>query len=170
MSTPIDLAFLRSQSRLFSLLNEAGQKKLLEGAEERRLDDGTELMHEGEAGDDFFVILHGFVNVSIDDMGAQKHVATLTHGAFVGEIAAIMGESRNATVTSEGEVTVLRFDAARVNEVLKEYPRVREALVKLALKRSEDNLQRMLETSVPDGSAIEDEALSGESADDDDRG
>lgn len=157
MSTSIDLATLRSQSRLFSLLNEAGQQRLLDGAEERRLPSGHALMREGDAGDDFFVILAGTVRVTLDDMGAQKEVARLGRGAFVGEVAAIMGESRNATVTADGEVTALRFEAARVNEVLKDYPRVREALVKLALKRSEDNLQRMLDMSVPEGGAVGDD-------------
>lgn len=157
MPISIDIEALRTQSRLFSLLNEAGQRQLLEGAVEQRLPAGHALMREGEAGDDFFVILDGAVRVTIGDMGAQKEVARLGRGAFVGEIAAIMGESRNATVVCEGEVSALRFEAARVNEVLKGYPRVREALVKLALKRSEDNLQRMLDISVPDGGAIEDE-------------
>jgi CRP-like cAMP-binding protein len=157
MSTSLDLATLRSQSRLFSLLNEAGQKKLLEGAEEVRFPAGHALMRENERGDDFFVILDGTVAVSIEDKGSQKQVATLTRGAFVGEIAALMGEARNATVLCESEVLALRFHAARVNEALKDYPRVREALVKLALKRSEDNLQRMLDISVPDAGAIADD-------------
>ncbi len=158
MSIAIDLETLRSQSRLFSLLNEAGQQRLLEGAEEMRLESGHVLMREGDGGDDFFVILDGTVRVSIDDMGAQKEVAKLARGAFVGEMAAIMGESRNATVMCDGAVSVLRFEAERVNEVLKAYPRVREALVKLALKRSEDNLQRMLDMSEPEGKPVDDES------------
>lgn len=155
MSISIDLDTLRAQSRLFSLLNEAGQKQLLEGAIEQRLTSGHELMREGERGDAFFVIVDGKVKVSIEDLGSRKEVATLTRGAFVGEIAALMGESRNATVVCDGDATVLRFEAVRVNEVLKSYPRVREALVKLALKRSEDNLQRMLDFSVPDGAPVD---------------
>lgn len=157
MATGIDIETLRSQSRLFALLNDAGQRQLLDGAVEQRFAAGHALMREGEAGDDFFVIVDGSVRVSIDDMGKQKEVARLGRGSFVGEMGAIMGEARNATVVCEGEVAVLRFEAARVNEVLKAYPRVREALVKLALKRSEDNLQRMLDVSLPDGAALDDE-------------
>lgn len=159
----IDLETFRAKSPLFSLLDEAGQRSLLALAEERRYESGHALMREGETGDDFFVILSGAVRVSVatgsgGDGSAQKEVARLGQGAFVGEIAALMGEARNATVLCEGEVTTLRFEAARVNEVLKGYPRVREALVKLALKRSEDNLQRLLELSVPEGVAVDDES------------
>lgn len=158
----IDLETLRQQSRLFSLLDEAGQQRLLAGAEERRYASGQALMREGEAGDDFFVIVSGVVRVTVATSstgagGAEEEVARLGQGAFVGEIAAIMGESRNATVTCDGEVTALRFEAARVNEVLKDYPRVREALVKLALKRSEDNLQRLLEVPAPSDALIPDD-------------
>jgi CRP-like cAMP-binding protein len=157
MGTTLDLETLRAQSRLFSLLDDAGQQRLLEAAEERAFDTGEALMNEGETGDAFFVVTDGFVRVFVHTADKEKEVALLGSGAFVGEIAALMGEPRNASVMATEPVETLAFDAARVNEILKDYPKVREALVKLALKRSEDNLQRMLDVSEPDGAPVSDE-------------
>lgn len=158
MSETLDLAVLREQSKLFSLLDEQGQQMLLEAALQERFSDGHELMCEGETSDAFYVVLDGTLRVFVDDKGARKEVARLSRGAFVGEVAALMGEARNATVVCDGDVRLLSFDAARVNALLAAYPQVREALVKLALKRSEDNLQRMLEISMPEGEPLAEES------------
>ena len=77
---------------------------------------------------------------------AEMVVLLLGAGAFVGEIAALMGEPRSATVVADGDIGVLQFDSPPVQDILNDYPRVREALVKLALKRSEQNLQELLGT------------------------
>lgn len=145
MAAAFDLAAFRKQSKLFELLDDAGQQRLLDIAHEESFDDGAVLMTEGESGVSFYVLLGGQVRVLIrGDGDSQKEVAKLGPGAFVGEIAALMNEERSATVVAEGHIDVLRFDSPPVQEILADYPRVREALVKLALKRSEDNLQELL--------------------------
>lgn len=151
MAANIDLETLRQHSKLFALLNEAGQQRLLEVAGEEAFAPGQELMREGELGSTFYVVIDGHVRVLIDDLGQMKEVARLGRGAFVGEMAALLGEARSATVVADGDARCLRFESSAVEEVLRDYPRVREALVKLALKRSEDNLQQMLEMEIPPG-------------------
>lgn len=147
MTLNVDLDAFRKHSKLFALLDEAGQQRLLDISHEEAFDDGKVLMTEGEGGESFYVLLRGTVSVCIDEGGGQqKEVAKLGAGAFVGEIAALMGEPRSATVAAEGPIGVLQFDAPPVQEILNDYPRVREALVKLALKRSEQNLQELLGT------------------------
>jgi CRP-like cAMP-binding protein len=138
----IDLQTLQQHSRLFSLLDEAGQKRILDSAQECSFADGEVLMTEGESGDVFYVVTDGAVRVLIED--GTKEVALLNAGSFVGEIAALVGEPRSATVTCAGIVEALSFDATAVKAVLEDYPKVREALVKLALQRSEDNLQQLI--------------------------
>jgi CRP-like cAMP-binding protein len=145
MALSVDLEAFRKHSKLFALMNEAGQQRLLDISHEEAFADGAVLMNEGEGGESFYVLLKGAVRVLIDDRaGGQKEVAKLGAGAFVGEIAALMGEPRSATVVADGEIGVLQFDAPPVQEILNDYPKVREALVKLALKRSEQNLQELL--------------------------
>jgi CRP-like cAMP-binding protein len=157
MSANLDLQLLREQSQLFALLDERGLQLLLEAARQVQFSHGHELMREGEHSDSFYVVVEGKLRVFIDDRGVREEVALLGRGAFVGEIAALIGEARNATVVCEGEAWLLCFDASRVNALLGAYPHVRQALVKLALKRSEDNLQRMLQVSLIDEPALDDE-------------
>lgn len=147
MTHSVNLETFRKHSKLFALLNEEGQKRLLSISHEESFEDGAVLMREAESGESFYVILSGQVSISIDTVGGQqKEIAKLGVGAFVGEIAALHGEPRSATVTADGALTVLQFDAPPVQEIIKDYPRVREALVKLALKRSEQNLQQIIDS------------------------
>jgi len=142
----IDVDTLRQHSKLFELLDDDGRQSLLDMAEQQRFERDDVVVKEGDAGESFFVITAGEVRVLIDDLTGQKEVARLPKGAFVGEIGALMGEPRSATVQAIVDVDVLAFDAARVNTLLEGYPKIREAIVKLALKRSEDNLQQMLDS------------------------
>lgn len=132
------------------MLDASAGQQLVEGAEQRRLPIGALLVEEGGAPDDFFVLLDGEASVTLLDRGQEKYVATIGKGAFVGEIGALTGEPHNATVRCETEVQALRFDVERLNSVLQHHPQVRQALLRLAVKRSEDNLQRLLELSMPE--------------------
>jgi CRP-like cAMP-binding protein len=139
-----DIATFRQQSKLFQLLDAKGQERLIALAREEAFADGHTLMREGDSGQSFYVVLQGALQVLIDGNAGPREVARLGPGAFVGEIAALMGEPRSATVVTVGASTVLRFDAPPIQDLLKEYPTVRQALVKLALKRSENNLAEMI--------------------------
>ncbi len=144
---PPDL--LLQHSRLFALLDEPGRKRLVAVAAEERFASGHAVVREGDFGDSFFLVLEGELSVRIGGIDATREVARLLSGAFFGEIAALLGEARSATVLCLTPTRVLRFDGPRVQGILKDYPVVREALVKLGLKRSEDNLQQMMEDDFP---------------------
>jgi CRP-like cAMP-binding protein len=126
----------RSQSKLFSLLDEKGQQRLLDVAGNESHPVGKAIVKQGDEGDAFYVVSEGTLQVDVDG----KVVAKLEHGAFFGEIAALLGESRSATVTSATPVTLIRFEMPKVKGIIQDYPAVRQVLTKLALKRSEDNL------------------------------
>lgn len=136
------------------MLDASAGLTLVEGAEERHLPSGAALVEEGGDPADFFVLLDGDASVTLLDRGQEKYVASIGKGAFVGEIGALTGEPHNATVRCETEVRALRFDVARLNSVLEDHPQVREALLRLAVKRSEDNLKRLLELSLPENEPV----------------
>jgi CRP-like cAMP-binding protein len=140
---------LRNHSKLFALLDEAGQKRLIAVAQEERHPLGTAIVNEGEFGDSFYVVIEGELSVRIGGIDAKREVARLGPGAFFGEIAALLGEARSATVLCLSSCRFLRFDGPRVQGILKDYPKVREVLVKLGLKRSEENLQQQVENDFP---------------------
>ena len=130
----------RAQSKLFSLLDEAGQQRLLAVAIDQSHPAGAVIVKQGEDGDAFFVVSEGTLEVVVEDAGKSRKVATLERGAFFGEIAALLGESRSATVTALTAVSLIQFQMPKVKDIIQDYPPVRQVLTKLALKRSEDNL------------------------------
>lgn len=140
---------LRDHSKLFALLDDAGRKRLVSVAVEERHPSGAAVVNEGEFGDSFFLVLEGQLSVRIGGVDATREVAQLGPGAFFGEIAAILGEARSATVVCMSPCRLVRFDGPRVQGILKDYPKIREVLVKLGLKRSEENLQQMMEADFP---------------------
>ena len=130
----------RAQSKVFTLLDEAGQQRLLTMAITQSHPAGAVIVKQGEPGDAFFVVSEGTLDVVVEDQGNRRIAAQLTRGAFFGEIAALLGEARSATVTATTAVSLMRFEMPKVQDIIRDYPAVRQVLTKLALKRSEDNL------------------------------
>ncbi len=131
-------------SQLFAALDDAGRKQLMARATKHSAAANEVLCREGEAGTDFFVIVRGRVQVSGDDLGDARTLATLTAGQFFGEVAVLSGQKRQATVTALGPVELLCFPGAAVNEVLAGAPEARAVLQKVGLLRTEDAMQKLM--------------------------
>ena len=59
---------------------------------------GDTVIRQGDAGDLFYLIRSGSVDVLVDDGREEKKVAELKQGQFFGEAALIKDEPRNATI------------------------------------------------------------------------
>lgn len=142
-STP-ELEKFRAQSKLFGLLDEKGQLRLMAVAKVEQHAPGGVVVKQGEAGDAFFIVSEGALEVLVEDEGKSRVIAKLERGAFFGEIAALLGETRSATVKAAGAVTLMRFEMPQVKGIIDDYPTVRQVLVRLALKRGEENLTEQM--------------------------
>jgi putative ABC transport system ATP-binding protein len=85
---------------LFKALTPQQLTDVAEHVKKRHFAAGETVIREGEAGEEFFVISDGEVEV----IRADHEVARLGPGDFFGEVALISGEPRNATVVAESEV------------------------------------------------------------------
>lgn len=139
-----DLIKFRSQSKLFGLLDEPGQLRLMAVAKNETHAAGAVLVKQGDAGDAFFIVSEGQLQVLVEEDGKERQIAVLEKGAFFGEIAALLGETRSATVKAATAVTLLRFEMPQVKGIIGDYPTVRQVLVRLALKRNEENLSEQM--------------------------
>ncbi|MBI4237147.1 MAG: cyclic nucleotide-binding domain-containing protein [Deltaproteobacteria bacterium] len=72
---------------------------------------GQQLTRQGAHGSTLYLLVHGTVDVTRRGRRGSVRLATL-HGGLIGE-GALLGETRNATVTARGPVEVLRWTVTR---------------------------------------------------------
>lgn len=139
-----ELERFKSNSKLFSLMDEAGIHRLANIATSVSFTPAAQVISEGELGTSFYLIVTGGVRVAVESLDGPKEVARLGPGAFFGEMAVLNNEPRTASVVAIGDLRCLEFEKAAVLEVLTDYPRVREILGVVGLRRAEHLLDVQL--------------------------
>jgi CRP-like cAMP-binding protein len=71
---------------------------------------GDVIVRQGAPADKFFIIIDGEVEVSREDDGQTRILATLTRGQFFGEIAILRGTPRMATVKAVTPTTLFAME------------------------------------------------------------
>jgi len=111
---------------------------------------GEVLVRQGHAGDSFFLIRRGTVEVMVDGKNGQRvHVADLSPPAFFGEIALMTGEQRNATVLARTDVEVLEMDREAFTHLFHNHPDVTERIGEVIATRLTE--RRDILAALPDG-------------------
>ncbi len=88
-------------------------------------DDGDLIIREGNRDIDFFRLIRGALTV----VKGGKKIAELTEpGEYFGEMAAISGEPRSASIVSKGRSTVKRFPGDKLEEIIYKYPDIAHQL------------------------------------------
>jgi putative iron-dependent peroxidase len=87
--------------------------------------DGEALMHQGEPGNHFFLIVDGTVTIQRNGRAVARRGA----GDHLGEISLLDGRPRTATVVAEGPVRVLMLDRRDFDRLLDEHPAIAHQLV-----------------------------------------
>lgn len=91
---------------------------------------------EGDHGDSFFVITRGSAAVTkTDPKGKEIEVAELGEGNFFGEFAFLAESDRRASVRAKTEIEVLEFSREKLDELIKEHPRVKEVMLQFYRER-----------------------------------
>lgn len=132
-----ELERFKANSKLFSLMDDAGIHRLSSIASSVTFTPAAMVISEGELGTSFYLIVTGGVRVNVDSLDGPKEVARLGPGAFFGEMAVLNSEPRTASVVAIGELRCLEFEKEAVLAVLADYPRVREILGVVGLRRAE---------------------------------
>ncbi len=84
-------------------------------------EDNDMIIREGNTDIDFFKLIRGGLTV----IKGGKKIAELTEpGEYFGEMAAISGEHRTASIVSQGRSTVKRFPGDKIDEIIEKYPDV----------------------------------------------
>jgi CRP-like cAMP-binding protein len=118
----------------FGACSEPELEDLLARAELRAVEAGTEIVHEGDVGDEFFLVAQGEVDV----LRRGREVARLGPGGFFGELALFDEAPRNASVTAETAVAFAVFNRDNFRLALDEIPPLRDSLIRGMARRLHD--------------------------------
>ena len=77
---------------------------------------GAAVVHEGEPGERFYIVLSGMLNVSQEGLGDRR---LLRPGDWFGEVALAMGIPRTASVRAVTPAVVASCDKATFDELLR---------------------------------------------------
>lgn len=98
-------------------------------------EEGRVVVREGEAGDRFFVIARGRVEVTLHAGGSVQHVAVLDDGDFFGEQALLARARRTATVRTLTPCLLMVLERAAFEEVVRAHPTLQTAVARAAARR-----------------------------------
>ena len=112
---------LLRQVPLFEGMTDQAISAVADLVDEVEFGDGQLITREGEAGDAFYVVVDGRLQISRG--GAV--IATQGPGDFLGEISLIDGRPRTATATAVGAVSALAIERPAFMSLIDRYPAVR---------------------------------------------
>jgi CRP-like cAMP-binding protein/Fe-S-cluster-containing hydrogenase component 2 len=128
---------------LFAGLNAEDFEGLVEKSSPRRFSIGTIVCREGEYGDTSFAILEGTVEVSINTAGfTNLTLALLGEGNLFGEMAAISGYPRSATVAAKEDLYLLEIPAKVLRDLMKHSSSFKDTIEGLYFERAVRNYLR----------------------------
>jgi len=101
-----------------------------------RYEAGEIVIREGEAGDRFFVVARGKVEVFVTVGQAEKRLTVLTDGDFFGEVALLSDAPRTASVRALQPSSFLTLAKRDFEELLRVHPDIREAVEAVSAARA----------------------------------
>ena len=148
---------------LLALLDDDARADVTAAGEVVTVPPGTAIVEEGDTGRDLCVLLSGRATVDVrDEHGGLVEVGMILAGQTFGELAALLGEPRSATVVAADTCEVLRIAPPVLRELLERHPRLGVALTRsLARDLSEARGQRnrLAGSTAPERVEIDAEAL-----------
>ena len=123
-----------SRVPMFSSCNTQQLERLAASTAERDVEAGHDIVNEGSAGDEFFVIADGAATVS----RGGRDVATLGAGDYFGELALLDPAPRDATVTASKPSNLLVLSRDAFTKALDELPAFRDAVLTGMARRIHD--------------------------------
>ena len=122
---------------LFPQFTEDDCEYLVNNSKILSIPSGTAVCREGEYGDTSFAIMKGIVEISINAVGHDNLIlALLEEGNIFGEMAALSGQPRNATVTAKDDLTLLEIPSTTLKGLMKESPDFSDAIESLYSERA----------------------------------
>jgi len=111
---------LLSKVSILANLDEWERMTVADALEDVTFEDGTEVVKQGDHGDNFFIIVEGMATVTQCQAEGEcvQEVGHLGPSDYFGEIALMLERPRAATVTAKGALKCAQLDRARFERLL----------------------------------------------------
>ena len=116
---------------LFEGLDAEQLASVAEQMREARIETGTELIREGEAGTEFFVVTDGSLEITV----RGRVVRMLGAGDFLGELALLFGAPRSATAVALEPTTLLVMEKEDFTALMNGQPDVETKVFAVVAER-----------------------------------
>jgi hypothetical protein len=124
-----------SKIPLFSLLTEEHLESIARIMYEQWVDKDEYVCHQGEEGDEMYVVYRGEVEVIRESGGQKQTVYVAKEGDCIGEMAILGNIPRTATLCPRGKVELLVIKGASFIDLLRTHPDMSIQVIKLLLNR-----------------------------------
>jgi len=123
---------------LFSFMSDEQLQGVARIMTEQWEGDGFYLCHQGEEGNDMYIIVDGQVEI-IDESGSEDQVIlTEQAGACIGELAALETIPRVAAMRTKGEVRMLVLQGSHFRSLIHENPDMSQRVIQMLVRKLAD--------------------------------
>jgi len=126
---------------LWAGLTEKELKVIARSFKELKYEGGDFIVHKGERGIGFYLIVDGTVEVRTDG----RVLSRLGPGQFFGEMALLDGQPRSADVVALEPSKCLALSSWNFNSIVSDYPKMALKLLQESTRRSRTNTQNLSE-------------------------
>ncbi len=123
-----DRVALLARVELFEGLTVAERTELSTQMRERMFKQGQTVIRRGDAGDSMFILCEGLLEVrlALKSEGGESRVARLEAGMFFGEMSALTGESRSATIVAATDALTFEITKDDIATLIRRRPELAE--------------------------------------------
>ena len=108
------------ETPLFAGLTEDDWPQVLAAGTRVELGAGEQIFRQGAPGLEFFLIVSGAVQVSVESPNGDLPIAQLGAGAVLGEMSLLLEDDHSVSARASTSTTLLRFSSAAFNDWLDE--------------------------------------------------
>ncbi|MEI6814524.1 MAG: mechanosensitive ion channel family protein [bacterium] len=132
-----DRAQLLGRIELFKGLTDAERLELSSQMQERLVTEGTTLLRAGDSGASMFVLYEGLLHVTVkaESTGLETRVGRVHAGAFFGEMSALTGEPRSATVVAATDALMFEIDKEQIAALIDRRPELARVIAETVAMR-----------------------------------
>jgi len=119
----------------------------------KRFPAGTVLFHEGDRGEEMFILQSGKVKISKKIRGVEKTLATLEKGEFFGEMAILNDKPRSATAETIEDADMLVIDRKTCETLLRSNVEIAIRFIKRLADRLRETNEQMESLMIRDNTS-----------------